>query len=52
MQSPSYLCVPPLVTSEQLGKHVPAATKIYGTREEVLDAVFYARPAACQILSM
>jgi hypothetical protein len=44
-----YVCVPPNVARQRLGKHVPAATNTHEREEEELDAVFPMRSLSYQI---
>jgi hypothetical protein len=59
------VCVPPLTTEsrnngarrgavarQRLGKHVPPATNIHATTEELLDEVFSMQPMSYQIFNM
>jgi hypothetical protein len=52
MRLPYRLCPSPIVSRQQLGKHVPSATNTQATIEESLDAVFYVLSVPYKILSM
>jgi hypothetical protein len=43
-----FMCMPPIVAGQCLGKHVPAATNTHATIEEFMNVSFSMRPVSCQ----